>query len=107
MAGDQTKAMIALQPEWLRQVPTGPRLWGRALFTGCGTSFHAAQPGGEAVRALELARQPDREAELLVLVSHEAETRLTLQAAQAWQGPKWIVTRRGDGARAEVLSELI
>lgn len=107
MAGEQTKRMIALQPEWLRQVPTGPRLRGRALFTGCGTSFHAAQTGGEAVQALELVLQPDRDAELLVLVSHEAETPLTLRAAQAWQGQKWLVTGKADGPIAELCDEVI
>lgn len=107
MAGEQTKTMIAVQPEWLRQVPTGPRLWGHALFTGCGTSFHAAQTGGEAVQALELVLQPDRDAELLVLVSHEAETPLTLRAAQAWPGPKWLVTGKGDGPIAELCDEVI
>src|SRR5713226_6956238 len=102
MPSEQTKRMIALQPEWLRQVPTEPRLRGRALYTGCGTSFHAAQTGGEAVQALELALQPDRDAELLVLVSHEAETPMTLRAAQAWPGPKWLVTGKPDGPIAEL-----
>ena len=107
MPGEQTKRMIALQPEWLRQVPPESRLRGRALYTGCGTSFHAAQTGGEAVQALELVLQPDREAELLVLVSHEGETPMTLRAAQAWPGPKWLVTGKPDGPIAELCDEVI
>ena len=65
-------------------------------FTGCGTSFHAAMTGGDAVQALELVLRPEREAELLVIVSHEGETPLTLEAARAWSGPRWLVTGRAD-----------
>ena len=55
MAGEKTRKAIEAQPEWLRQVPADRRFpGGRAVFTGCGTSFHAAQTGGEAVQALEL-----------------------------------------------------
>ncbi len=84
MAGEQTKAAIASQPEWLAQVPTDRRFpdGARVLFTGCGTSFHAAMTGGDAVQALELVLAPDREADLLVLVSHEGETEQTLEAAR-------------------------
>ena len=57
--GEQTRAAIAAQPEWLRGVPTDRRFPdARLLFTGCGTSFHAAQTGGEAVQALELVLHP-------------------------------------------------
>src|SRR6185437_5754697 len=78
MYGEQTRRAIAAQPEWLAQVPTDRRFpdGAQLLFTGCGTSFHAAMTGGEAVQALELAQRPDREADLLVLVSHEGETPL-------------------------------
>ena len=82
MSGEQTKRMIALQPEWLRQVPTDVLLPDRAIYTGCGTSFHAAQTGGDAVPALELVLRPQRDARLLVLLSHEADTPLTVEAAQ-------------------------
>ena len=55
MAGEATRAAIAAQPDWLRSVPTDRRLpdGARVVYTGCGTSFHAAQTGGEAVQALE------------------------------------------------------
>ena len=39
--------------------PTDRRLpEGRVLYTGCGTSFHAAQTGGRALQALELVLAP-------------------------------------------------
>ena len=105
---------MAAQPEWLAQVPTDKRFPDgmRLLFTGCGTSFHAAQTGvtasgGEAVQALELALRPEREADLLVLVSHEGETPLTLEAAHAWRGPRWLVTGRPEGPIAELCDEVV
>lgn len=109
MAGEQTKRAIAAQPEWLAQVPTGRRFpeGARLLFTGCGTSFHAAMTGGEAVQALELVLRPDRDADLLVLVSHEGETPLTLAAAEAWRGPKWLVTGKAHGPLAELCDEVV
>ena len=109
MAAEQTRRAIALQPEWLAQVPTGRRFpaGARLLFTGCGTSFHAAQTGGEAVQALELVLRPERDADLLVVVSHEGETPLTLEAARAWAGPKWLVTGKPDGPIAELCDEVI
>ena len=104
-----TKAAIASQPEWLAQVPADRRFpdGARVLFTGCGTSFHAAMTGGDAVQALELVLAPGREADLLVLVSHEGETEQTLEAARAWAGPKWLVTGKSDGPIAELCEEVI
>jgi len=99
--------MIALQPEWLRRVGTDLRLPPRALLTGCGTSFHAAQTGGDAVQALELVLRPDRGGDLLVLVSHEADTPLTVEAARAWRGPKWLVTGKPDGPLAALCDEVV
>ena len=109
MYGEQTRRAIASQPEWLAQVPTDRRFpsGARLLFTGCGTSFHAAMTGGEAVQALELVLRPDRDADLLVLVSHEGETPLTLEAARAWRGPRWLVTGKADGPIAELCDEVV
>ena len=109
MLGEQTRRSIAAQPEWLAQVPADRRFpeGARLLFTGCGTSFHAALTGGEAVQALELALRPDRDPDLLVIVSHEGETPLTLAAAQAWSGPRWLVTGKADGPIAELCDEVI
>jgi glucosamine--fructose-6-phosphate aminotransferase (isomerizing) len=93
MGGEKTRAAMASQPDWLQRVPTGERFpEGRLLFTGCGTSFHAAQTGGEAVQALDLATQPRRDADLLVALSHEGTTWITLEAVRAWQGPTWLIT---------------
>jgi fructoselysine-6-P-deglycase FrlB-like protein len=107
--GEQTRRAIAAQPEWLAQVPTHQSFpdGARLLFTGCGTSLHAAMTGGEAVQALELVLRPEREADLLVLVSHEGETPLTLEAARAWRGPRWLVTGRADGPIAELCDEVV
>jgi fructoselysine-6-P-deglycase FrlB-like protein len=107
--GELTKAAIAAQPEWLARVPTDLRFpdGARVLHTGCGTSFHAAMTGGEAVQALELVLAPDRDADLLVLVSHEGETPMTLEAARAWPGPKWLVTGKPDGPIAELCDEVV
>src|SRR5918996_3416573 len=109
MVGEQTRRALAAQPEWLAQVPAGRRFpaGARLLFTGCGTSFHAACTGGEAVQALELVLRPDRDADLLVLLSHEGETALTLEAARAWPGPKWLVSGKADGPIAELCEEVI
>jgi fructoselysine-6-P-deglycase FrlB-like protein len=107
--GEQTRRAIASQPEWLSQVPTDRRFpeGARLLFTGCGTSYHAAMTGGDAVQALELVLNPERQADLLVFVSHEGETPLTLEAARAWTGPRWLVTGRADGPIAELCDEVI
>jgi glucosamine--fructose-6-phosphate aminotransferase (isomerizing) len=109
MYGEQTRRAIAAQPEWLAQVPTDRRFpdGARLLFTGCGTSFHAAMTGGEAVQALELVPRPERDFDLLVIVSHEGETPLTLEAARAWQGPRWLVTGKTDGPIAELCEEVV
>jgi len=107
--GEQTRRAIAAQPEWLAQVPTDRRFPAdaRLLFTGCGTSFHVALTGGDAVQALELVLRPDRDADLLVLVSHEGETPLTLEAARAWSGSRWLVTGKADGPIAELCDEVV
>jgi glucosamine--fructose-6-phosphate aminotransferase (isomerizing) len=106
--GEQTRAAIAAQPEWLRGVPTDRRFpEARLLFTGCGTSFHAAQTGGEAVQALELVLRPEREADVLVCVSHEGETALTLEAVQAWPGTAWLITGKAASPLADACDEVV
>jgi len=108
MAGELTRAALHAQPDWLRAVPTDRRFpTGRVLGTGCGTSFHAAQTVGAAVQALELVLDPGREADLLVAVSHEGETALTLEAVRAWQGPKWLVTGKAESPLAEACDEVV
>jgi len=98
---------IAAQPDWLRRVPTDRRLpEGSALHTGCGTSFHAAQTAGRAEQALELVLRP-QQADVLVVVSHEGETTLALEAARAFEGPVWLVTGKADSPLAEAADEVV
>jgi glucosamine--fructose-6-phosphate aminotransferase (isomerizing) len=99
---------VFAQPEWLRQVPSGRRLPfdARVVHTGCGTSFHAAQTGGDAVQALEAVLAPPQ-ADVLVCVSHEGDTQLTLEAARAFDGDVWLITGRASSPLAEVADEVI
>ena len=108
MPGEKTRAALFAQPDWLRQVPTAERFpGGKLLFTGCGTSFHAAQTGGDAVHALELVLRPERDADLLVAVSHEGDTPLTLEAVRAWQGPTWLITGKAESAIADEADHVV
>jgi glucosamine--fructose-6-phosphate aminotransferase (isomerizing) len=110
MVGELTRKAINDQPEWLRGVPDrvgALRLpSGRVVHTGCGTSFHAAQTGGEALQALEAVLSPPR-ADLLVCISHEGETRLTIEAAEAFDGPVWLVTGKAESPLAAVADEVL
>jgi glucosamine--fructose-6-phosphate aminotransferase (isomerizing) len=58
------------------------------------------------VQALEVVLEPP-DADLLVLVSHEGATPLTLEAARAFGGSKWLVTGKPDGPIAELCDEVI
>jgi glucosamine--fructose-6-phosphate aminotransferase (isomerizing) len=106
--GERTRAAIAAQPEWLRAVPTDRTLPRglRVVHTGCGTSFHAAQTGGEAVQALEAVLAPP-DADLLVVVSHEGDTPVTLEAAKAFHGRRWLVTGKPDSPLGELCDEVV
>jgi fructoselysine-6-P-deglycase FrlB-like protein len=107
VAGEETRRAIFAQPEWLRSVPTDRRLpEGRVLHTGCGTSFHAAQSGGWAEQALELVLRP-READVLVVVSHEGDTELSLEAARAFAGPVWLITGKPESPLGELADEVV
>jgi fructoselysine-6-P-deglycase FrlB-like protein len=44
---------------------------------------------------------------VLVLVSHEGGTPMTLEAARAFDGPKWLVTGKEEGPIAELCEEVI
>jgi glutamine---fructose-6-phosphate transaminase (isomerizing) len=109
MPGEKTRAAVYAQPDWLRQVPTDRKLPDetRILYTGCGTSFHAAQTGGDAVQALDLMVEPRRDADLLVAVSHEGTTHITLEAVRAWEGPTWLVTGAPESPLAELADEVL
>jgi glutamine---fructose-6-phosphate transaminase (isomerizing) len=107
MAG-KTRLAVFAQPDWLRSVPVDRRLpaGARVAFVGCGTSFHAAQTGGRAVQALEAVLSPP-DADLMVCVSHEGGTPLTLEAARLFPGPKWLVTGSATSPLAELCDEVI
>jgi glucosamine 6-phosphate synthetase-like amidotransferase/phosphosugar isomerase protein len=107
MPGETRRAVFA-QPEWLRAVPTDLRLPDEAtvVYTGCGTSFHAAQTGGTAIQALEAVLRPPN-ADLMVCVSHEGETQLTMDAERAFGGDVWLVTGKADSPFAEFVDEVI
>jgi len=107
MPGETRRAVFA-QPEWLRAVPTERRLpdGARVVFTGCGTSFHAAQTGGWAVQSLEAVLSPP-DADVMVCVSHEGSTPLTLEAARAFRGSVWLVTAVADSPLAELADEVV
>ena len=104
----ETRRTVFAQPDWLRFVPRDKRLpeGARVVFTGCGTSFHAAQTGGRAVQALEAVLSPP-DADLMVCVSHEGDTPLTVEAAKAFFGPKWLVTGAADSPLADLADVVI
>jgi glutamine---fructose-6-phosphate transaminase (isomerizing) len=107
MAGDLMRAAVAAQPDWLAQVPTERRLpAGRVVAVGCGTSFHAAQTSGWGMDALEFLLAPP-EADALVLLSHEGSTKLTVEAAQAFTGPKWLVTGKPGSDLAALCDQVV
>jgi glucosamine--fructose-6-phosphate aminotransferase (isomerizing) len=107
VAGELTAAAVAAQPEFLARVPTDARLPpGRIVHTGCGTSFHAAQTGGAAVQALEASLEPP-DADVLVCVSHEGETLMTLRAARAFPGRTVAVTAAPESPLAQACDEVV
>ena len=112
MPGQLTRKAIAQQPEWLREVPErvgGRRLpdGARVLFTGCGTSFHAALACGRAVQALELVLGNALDADVLVAVSHEGETALTLEAVRGFAGETWLITGAAESPIARVADHVV
>jgi glucosamine--fructose-6-phosphate aminotransferase (isomerizing) len=107
MPGETRRAVLA-QPDWLGAVPVDRRLptGARMVFVGCGTSFHAAQTGGWAMQALDAVDNPPT-ADVMVCVSHEGSTPLTIEAARAVGGPKWLVTGTADSPLAELADEVV
>jgi glucosamine--fructose-6-phosphate aminotransferase (isomerizing) len=110
--GQLTRKAIAQQPEWLRDVsdrvgdrrlPEGARV----LFTGCGTSFHAALACGPAVQALELVLGHAPEADVLVAVSHEGWTALTLEAVREFAGDTWLITGAAESPLAKAVDHVV
>jgi glucosamine--fructose-6-phosphate aminotransferase (isomerizing) len=58
------------------------------------------------MQALEAVLAPP-EADLMVCVSHEGDTAMTVEAAEAFFGPKWLVTGAGDSPLADLADEVI
>ena len=112
MPGGLTRAAIAAQPDWLRQVPERvgdmrvPRD-ARTLFTGCGTSFHAALACGPAAQALDVVEGLDADFDVLVAISHEGGTRLTLEAVESFPGETWLVTGAAESKLASAVDHAV
>jgi glucosamine--fructose-6-phosphate aminotransferase (isomerizing) len=107
-----TRTAIARQPEWLQQVPerVGDRRLpegAHVLFTGCGTSYHAALASGPAAQALELVLGNGPAADVLVAISHEGETRLTLEAVRGFAGETWLVTGAPESPLAKEVDHVV
>jgi glutamine---fructose-6-phosphate transaminase (isomerizing) len=107
-----TRKAIAAQPEWLRQVPDRVgdlRLpeQARVLFTGCGTSYHAALACGPAAQALEVVLANAPPADLLVAISHEGETALTREVVEGFEGETWLITGASDGPIARAADHVV
>jgi glucosamine--fructose-6-phosphate aminotransferase (isomerizing) len=112
MPGQLTRKAIASQPEWLGQVPERVgdlRLppEARVLFTGCGTSFHAALACGPAAQALEVVLGNAPAADVLVAVSHEGGTALTLEAVTSFPGETWLITGTPESAIARAAARVV
>jgi glucosamine--fructose-6-phosphate aminotransferase (isomerizing) len=58
------------------------------------------------VQALEAVLAPP-DADLMVCVSHEGDTALTLEAAYAFPGPKWLITGKVDSPLGELADEIV
>jgi len=112
VAGQLTRKAIAIQPEWLREVPqrVGDRRLpdgARVLFTGCGTSFHAALACGPAAQALELVLGNAPAADVLVAISHEGTTALTLEAVRGFAGETWLITGAAESPLGKAVDHVV
>ena len=112
MRGQLTRTAVAAQPDWLRQVPErvgALRLPADAsvLFTGCGTSYHAALACGPAAQALELVLGNAQAADVLVALSHEGGTRLVLEAVESFPGETWLVTGAPESPLARTVDHVV
>ena len=101
-----TAAAIRSQPEFLARVAAASLPPGRVAYTGCGTSFHAAQTGGWAVQALEASLEPP-DADVLVAVTHEGTTHMTLEAVRAFPGRTVCVTAAPESETAVAADEVV
>jgi glucosamine--fructose-6-phosphate aminotransferase (isomerizing) len=103
---------VSAQPEWLRGVPErvgDARLpeGARVLFTGCGTSYHAALACGPAVQALELVLGRSTDADVLVALSHEGTTALVREAVEGFAGETWLITGAPESPLARLADRVV
>ena len=108
VTGEKMRRAVAAQPGWLARVPADRRLpdGARVVAVGCGTSFHAAQTTGAGYDALEFLLRPPH-ADVAVFVSHEGATTLTREAAEAFDGPRWLVTGNPRSPLVELCDEVV
>lgn len=86
-----------------RRLPDGARV----LFTGCGTSFHAALACGQAAQALEVVLGHAPDADILVALSHEGTTPLTTEAVEAFERETWLITGAPDSPLAQLVDHVL
>ena len=79
----------------------------RVFFTGCGTSFHAALGCGRAAQALEIVLGNAPPTDVLVAISHEGETPLTLEAVEGFTGETWLITGTPEGPIARAADHVV
>ena len=79
----------------------------RVLFTGCGTSFHAALACGRATPALDVVLGRAPEADVLVAISHEGGTQLTLETVRGFPGETWLITGAAESAIAKEVDHVV
>ncbi len=77
------------------------------LFTGCGTSFHAALACGPAAQALEVVLGNAPAADVLVAISHQGTTPMTREAVGAFEGEKWLVTGVAESPLADAVDHVV
>ena len=85
------------------RLPAGARI----LFAGCGTSYHAALACGPAAQSLELVLGNAPQVDVLVAISHEGGTRLTLEAVERFPGETWLVTGAADSPLARAADNVV
>jgi glucosamine--fructose-6-phosphate aminotransferase (isomerizing) len=85
------------------RLPAGARI----LFAGCGTSQHAALACGPAAQSLELVLGNAPDADVLVAISHEGGTRLTLEAVEGFPGETWLLTGAADSPIARAADHVV
>ena len=109
LPGGLTAKAIAAQPDWLRSLHVEERLpvGARVLFTGCGTSYHAALAAGPAAHALDVVLGDAPPADVLVAISHEGETTLTQEAVAGFVGETWAITGKVDAPISQACDNVV